>query len=209
MSTLSEQDFNQVFLDVRNSYRLLYLYQRRVMDVIKFIGDQLSLRYAGGWSWFSDSSPKDGKGSLNHWAWDWLNMYMYEFNFNDLKVDSNVIKFSLVVISDTGYFDADCEDPKNIGSFAPAETSSTQLLFLAGKNAWWPDFEDFDQNQTYRTNAEPLIRKTETGALIAISFDLINFIDAERSVKAIKEFVDFCQSNGIPEFGQLKIKSVQ
>jgi hypothetical protein len=82
---MTPSDFENALIDVRKAYRLLYLYQRRVMDLVQFIGDSLTFRYAGGWSWFSDNTPKGGKGSLENWAWDWINMYFYEFNFSAKK----------------------------------------------------------------------------------------------------------------------------
>jgi hypothetical protein len=49
---------------------------------MKYIGKKFNIPYAGGYSKFSDSSPKDGKGSLGSCAWDRLNLYFYEFHFS-------------------------------------------------------------------------------------------------------------------------------
>jgi hypothetical protein len=75
-------DFENMIINVRSSFRLLYFFNRKVLDLMKYIGRKFNLRYIGGWSKFSDSYPKDGKGSLENWAWDWLNLYLYEFHFD-------------------------------------------------------------------------------------------------------------------------------
>ena len=134
-----------ILVDVRKAYRLLYTYQRRVMDIIQFIGDLTSRRYQGGWSKFSNSSPKDGKGGvdLSFWAWDYLNMYCYEFHFADLVIGQNSVGLSVWLVSDSGFYDSEIGDQPNIESFSSVENSATKLLFVIGKNTWHTKFEDF------------------------------------------------------------------
>jgi len=68
MSELTKEEFAAVTLDVRKAYRLLYLFQERVLGTVKFIAEQLDCKYGGGWSCFSNVTPRDGKGSLDNWA---------------------------------------------------------------------------------------------------------------------------------------------
>ncbi len=99
----TSNDFGNALVDVRKAYRLLFLYQKRVMELVQFMGDTLSFNYKGGWSWFSANTPSKGKGSLENWAWDWLNMYFYEFNFSSKEINKNKINFSILLQSDTGF----------------------------------------------------------------------------------------------------------
>jgi hypothetical protein len=190
-------DFDHVFLDVRRAYRLLYLYQRRVMDLMKFIGNQLGLRYAGGWCQYSGATPRNGKGSLDNWAWDWLNMYQYEFNFASRVIDDKEIRFSVFLISDTAFFDAGLEDECDLKAYPSAENADTRLVFLTGKNAWHGDFEDFWEN--YKKDATDYVRVNDKGRVIVRSFPLKQFVNGKLAEQAILAYTGFCTANGIPE----------
>ncbi|MDC7218749.1 MAG: hypothetical protein PQJ59_02350 [Spirochaetales bacterium] len=71
-SKIDQKELNKALLEVRKAYRIIYEYQKRVLDLVKYISKSLGYQYAGGWSKFSSPSPKNGKGSLDNWAWDWL-----------------------------------------------------------------------------------------------------------------------------------------
>jgi len=94
-------------IEVRKAYRLLYDYQKKVLDLVQFIGTEFGRSYKGGYSKYSNVTPRNGKGHLSNWGWDWLNMYYYEFNFHN---EENKDFFSVVLISDTGYYEAKDED---------------------------------------------------------------------------------------------------
>lgn len=194
-------NMNDLFVDVRRAYRLLYLYQRRVMDLMKFIGGHYALAYSGGWSHFSNIAPRAGRGSLNLWAWDWLNMYHHQFYFHPKTIDNQSIQFAVFLVSDTGYYDATLtdHDKLNVKAFASPENADTCLVFLAGKGAWHGDFADFKIN--YKKDAADYVRNNEKGRVVAKSFPLQRFIDEASTIKALQEFTDFCNANGVPELG--------
>lgn len=131
MST-SPSDINQALLEVRKGFRLLHNYQRLALDAVNHIGTQLGFRYAGGYARFSDNTPKAGKGGLDFWAWDWLNMMWYEFYFELEGVDPAPFYLSIWLVSDTGYFAS--ADPAAeryaVEGFASPEASGTKLVFL-------------------------------------------------------------------------------
>ncbi|MDB5250656.1 MAG: hypothetical protein JWQ40_5050 [Segetibacter sp.] len=198
----SVPDIDVVLLEVRKAYRLLYTYQRRVMDIMEFVADQTSRRYAGGWSKFSASSPKDGKGSLDQtWAWDWLNMYCYEFWFGEKIIDGNNISFSVWLVSDTGFYDTASEDALDISKFNVVEDSITKLVFVVGRNTWHSGFETFES--ILKKNMEKYINTDEKGCLLAKSFNLSFFTNFDHSRACLKEFIIFCHKNGIPEISIL------
>jgi hypothetical protein len=96
------EDNNDILLEIRKSYCLLFQYQARILDLIGFIGDSFECKYEGGYPRFSNSAPNKGKGRLDNWAWDWLNMYYYEFNFTR---KSAKITFSVFLLNDTGFYE--------------------------------------------------------------------------------------------------------
>ena len=53
---MNKEEFKQTLVEVRRAYRLLYLYQRRTLDLIDFIGNEMSFTFNGGHSKFSNAS---------------------------------------------------------------------------------------------------------------------------------------------------------
>lgn len=197
-------DFDAVFLDVRRAYRLLYLYQRRVMDLMKFIGGHLGLRYAGGWCHYSSTTPRNGKGSLDNWAWDWLNMYQYEFHFASRVIDAREIRFSVILVSDTAFFDAGLEDECDLKAYPPVEKAETRLVLLAGKDAWHGEFEDFWEN--YKKTAADYVRTNEKGTVIARSVPLKQFVNGTLAEQTMISYTQFVAANGIPELAPAVVR---
>lgn len=195
----SQKDLEAIFIDVRKAYRLIYVYQRMVLDIIKFIGDLTMRRYEGGWSKFSNSSPKDGKGSLDLWAWDWLNMYCYEFYLGEKHVGENCIGFSIWLVSDTGYYDTENIDKRDVHSFKEISRSETKLVFVVGKNTWHSNYEDTED--MLRGNSFDYVKHDDNNrTLIAKSYKLSQFSNADNTREIIKEFAAFCNANAISEF---------
>ena len=194
-------DFTNSLIDVRKAYRLLFLYQKRVMELVQFMGDTLSFSYQGGWSRFSSNTPRNSKGSLDNWSWDWLNMYFYEFNFAIKEIDKNKIKFSILLQSDTGYYDSQSDSKVNVESFLLPENSETKIIFLVGKNCWHPDFEnDFeDTNAIYKKELLEYVKTVEEKTLLAKSFLLTDFINLDTTQNALMKWVEFCNENGISQ----------
>lgn len=120
--------------DVRKAYRLLALYQRRILDTVMCFQKLLNNRlFSGGWSLFSNVTPRNGRGSLDCWSWDWLNMYCYEFHFPEKSDD--ITKLSIVHIADTGWFDTNFQDhntkANSIDKYVNPEKSKSLFLFIA------------------------------------------------------------------------------
>lgn len=200
MSHLTKSELESVFLDVRKAYRLLYYYQRRVLDTVKFIADTLARNVASGYSLFSNNAPRNGaRINMDCWAWDWLNMFHYEFFFTEEERNGSTILFAVAVQSDTGYYDA--QDPinrTNVEQFASPELSQTRLLIYAGKNTWKPgDFDSF-----YKSNGKTEYEKKqldENKVFLAMSFPLSDFIDEANILAHLQKFFTYCSRNGIPE----------
>lgn len=132
----SQKDIHQALIDVRNAYRLLHDYQRAALDAVQYIGSQLGFTYSGGVPNFSECSPRNERGHLGDSAWNWLNMYYYDMFF---ERESDNLKFSIFLFSDTGYFVSEHPAPEetDIKTFSPAETSGTMLGFLFYRE--WPE----------------------------------------------------------------------
>lgn len=190
-------------VEVRKAYRLLYDYQKKVLDLINFIGSEFGRNYNGGYSKFCNSSPKNGKGNLGNWAWDWLNMYYYEFNFHD---KNNKSYFSVLLLSDTGFYEAkeqdiNLNDKLDLEKYKNAETSSTKLYFVLGENMW--DCEGFLKNGCWE-DPNFLLQESgvtekddKSGKMIFKSYNLDRFSSQENAILNLEDFSNFCQKNNL------------
>ncbi|WP_224995948.1 hypothetical protein [Cesiribacter sp. SM1] len=202
MEKLTPNQVTDFLQDVRASYRLLYQYQRRVLDLARFIGDYYGCKYNGGYPKFSQNTPRRGKGNLENWAWDWLNLYFYEFNFEKPQVGVDAISFAVYIQSDTGYYDA-----KNIGdhsfklsedAFAPVNISATRLLLVVGKNIW-KNNDLLHEANLKSTQKEGIIEVDGKQASTYFkAYDLQQFFNEESSRKALADFSKSCSTHGIP-----------
>jgi len=95
----SKVEIDQALLDVRKAYRLLHDYQRAALDAVKYIGSQLGFTYNGGSPRFSSCAPRPGKGQLNLWAWDWLNIVCHDFDFISESKEPEVLGLKIRLFS--------------------------------------------------------------------------------------------------------------
>jgi hypothetical protein len=203
VTRLTKEQLQLILPEVRAAYRLLYFYQDRVLGTVQYITDKLGLRYAGGWSTFSNVTPRDGKGSLENWSWDWLNMYHYQFYLGEREADGQRIAISVFVQSDTGFYDRSDAEETDPTTFAPVEQSATRLQFLIGRNLWHPAVaEEFAKTYTSACNDYVVLTgkaEGKEGMLIVKSFPLEEFADEIAIQERLKELVNYCNANGIPE----------
>jgi len=188
-------DFDNAMKDVRASFRLLYSFNRRVLDLMKYIEAKLSLKYSGGYPRFSNASPKGGKGQLDFWGWDWLNLYCYEFHFQRV----NDYHFSIILQSDTGSWDANV-DAREIKKYEEIENSETRLIFVISKEYWEINF--LLENDNLKSSGESEFKvsdtKNEKNYMLCKSFDISNFKDMLTTEKTLQAYIDFLNRENIP-----------
>lgn len=189
-----QQNPNNVLIEVRKAYRLLFEYQTRVLDLIAFIGSSFKYDYNGGYSKFSNSGPKNGQGKLSQWAWDWLNMYFYEFNF----VTKNKIAFAVFLVNDTGFFQKRNESKifkTKVSGYDTVENSKTKLIFVVGKNTWDGWGVNWDDDHFILDNEGQKI--ADDKIMLFKSYLLEDFFDEDNAVSNLKDFENYCKSFGV------------
>ncbi|REC42580.1 hypothetical protein [Chryseobacterium sp. 5_R23647] len=192
-------EIKNTLLDVRKSYRLLHDYQRSILDLVSFIGGKLSFDYQGGYVKFGSESPRNGKGSLKKWAWDWLNLYYYEFHFNDKIVNNNNLAFSIIHMPDSGYFEAKKNNTvhtTDTESFLDVEYSESYLIFICGFNAWGLLGEDNWKNVFLTTN-ESGRKEDNKGFMIFKRYKIEDLVDEISTRNILQDFQHFCAENQI------------
>ena len=191
---MNKNEFEKTLIEVRKAYRLIYLYQRRVLDLIDFIGNKLSLNFESGWSKFSNPAGTRKRVNLKKWSWDWLMLYFYEFHFGVVK---NEIRFSIILQSDSGFFDSKSNDKLDISTFKNAEESKTKLFFVLGNKIWGCPIENFLKDHLNSNQTEFKKEINDNGLWLAKSYELTNFINEESTINIINDFLRYSEKNGI------------
>ena len=136
------KEIDNIFIDVRNAFRLLNDYQKRVLQIVKYIREQTP--YTDMWGrkdWYSDkignrrNSPDPEYANLSvhpdMWAWDFLYGYFFEYYFGKKQIENKSVKMSLFQVSDDGFFVSNDEKRHwtNTSSFASSESSHSFIVF--------------------------------------------------------------------------------
>ncbi len=143
---LSKDDLKSLMVDVRKAHRLIYMYQRCMLDLANRVGKKYKLGKPIGRKRFSSPIKKmriscgDTLSVSDIWAWDFLYSYVFEYTFNACKRDKMYGHFSIFQVTDNGYFLSDGKqiedtgnkdahlDKKEIERFWDAESSSSYII---------------------------------------------------------------------------------
>jgi hypothetical protein len=158
---------------------------------MKYIGKKFNIPYVGGWSKFSASSPKDGKGHLDNWAWDWINLYFYEFNFAKAK-----LTFSVLLQSDTGMWDSGVEH-LDIEKFEKTSKSKTKLIFVFSNNDYW-DMEKVLENKNLEGKyIETFEISQDKKSNYCMIFNINEFKNKKTTDNSLNKFIKYLNKNNI------------
>jgi hypothetical protein len=198
MNRINPEAFQAAIPDVRNAYRLLYAYQRRLLDTAQRIAQLLGRTILGGYPLFSDETYRDGFSlKVGRSAWDWLPMYDYEFYFNDIEREGN-IKFAIAFQTDTGWYDTDDTNQGNVSRTAPdqfPDTAACQsyIYFYAGRNRWKPEgFNVWEKGNEEHSNHTD----TRHENFVVIRFPLSRMLTEETIIDTLLEANNFFSQNG-------------
>jgi hypothetical protein len=199
---LNETELNDVFLDVRKSYRLLYLYQRRVMDLVKFIGNHYGFQYERGEQYFLNPPASWKSIHTNHWSWDFLLMNNHVFVFKPKKLgDYEEVRLMINIVSDTGFYDnEEIHDKRKIKDYSDVDKAATQIhLILKTKGLEWKKTypEKYVPKQVIAPLNNTEVLKERKKVLIAKKYDLSDFMNEESTLEQLKDFEGFCNENKI------------
>ena len=210
------ENFNDAMLNVRRAHRLIYQYQRRMIDLIDFIRQKFDFppiyNGVGGWKHFSDPLYRSSKNeyfklSKNNWAWDFLCSYEFEYYLGEKftkeransSESSEQYAISILQISDTGYFDSKLDNRLDVDNFVPEENSASKLLFYfelkPTQKDWIWDVNSIALSKRYCKSSFTHCHKTEEygNKLILYAFPMSSFINEESTILALQEFSSYVE----------------
>jgi len=195
------KNIDDILIEVRKAYRLLYVFNERIFDLMKYIESAFEMEFGGGRSMFTADTPNSWKGKFENWTWDYFNLYFYEFYFK-----SNNAWLSILLQSDTGLWDI-IEDIKNedelnkkvnkVELYNSFEESKTRLIFITGNGEWNVAKIQmlYDKSINKSLINEGVIEKKNKGKIIYKIFEINNFIDEKTTIQSLKEYVNFLKNN--------------
>ena len=205
-------ELKEALCDVRKAHRLIYSYQARMLDLVRFISAKLDFggHIKGGEKYYSNDIWKPKKDAyLNMpdgmWAWDFLYSYVFEYYLGEMELDNGSnIAISIIQYSDTGFFENTGNSRRDINSFATEEESGSKLLFIIEmvpkKKRWVWDIEDIVNNKEFASISHTKTVLQKNGCIQGLySFPIERFIDEKSTLEALQEFVVFCKENDIAE----------
>lgn len=137
-----KKEVDNIFVDVRNAFRLLSRYQKCIINIINYIREQTP--YTDMWgskNWYSDeirtrrNSPDKEYAKLNvfkdMWGLDFLYGHFFEYYFGTTKIGKQTVEMSIFQVSDDGYFisDDDNKHMTDVSSYASSEVSHSYIVF--------------------------------------------------------------------------------
>lgn len=198
MDNLTPAEFERSLQDVRLAYRLLAVYQRRLLDSVDFIFKQFGTSEGKWYGHFSNTASNAKSLSLKSWSWDWLSMYFSLFKSKEKEIGSNKYYLQIVHMADSGYFDLAKSTKINktdVDQFGPISDSESKLFFTFSKNTI-NDPLDFILKD--KVNSLPNKTLIIEGDWAAIAYPLKDFFDKNSTLKVIAELKDeFSKAFGI------------
>ncbi|WP_336126858.1 hypothetical protein [Mesoflavibacter sp. CH_XMU1422-2] len=193
MEKLNPNQLQDIFKDVRSAYRILALYQQRILDTVKYVGNQYGFSFQSGWSKFSNAASHGNRATIHKkWSWDWLTQYLYEFNMGVLEVEQDKFYFKILHQADTGFYDANemHEITKlNIDQFADEKKSQTRLFFIVSKNEDGCPIQHFLKDNLTKDSTGKILN----GNWLAKPYDISRFVNQESADVVLTEFNALCK----------------
>lgn len=143
-------DLPSSLIDVRRAYRLVWGYQRRVMDLVQLLEDEFQTHEFYAWTPTWHARPTQLRTSpVRKWAWDGLPFYKVSFLYLPVGSDSNVPKkgewlLEIRIDSDTHSFPGPRGEP-DAAEFPDASATDSVLKLVA-----WECTEDTNGDWFYK-----------------------------------------------------------
>ncbi len=194
----ASEEMKSALADVRRAYRLIWSYQRRILDIVALVAGEFEEHEFYGWETYPRDRPcgrwKDPTGK---WAWDLLPLHQASFLYLPPDADRNrpaagQWMLEIVVKADDGFEDPETGDEPDASDFTDATSTSSKISMYGWlctascerhwlNGVWhhgeWPD-ED----------GAPVEHSTPPFKIVGQSFDLAELADESAVKDAVAKF---------------------
>lgn len=215
-----KKEIDNIFVDVRNAFRLLTRYQERVLNIVNYIREQTPYKDMwGSKNWYSDeiksrrNSPDKEYAKLNvfkdMWGLDFLYGHFFEYYFGSTKKGRYTIEMSIFQVSDDGYFISNDENKHmtDISSYANSEISHSYIVFNVSvyttkQSQLWlhdPDRPEDDGKdfltRFLESSKDKIITSTDKEHTILKKYEMQHFMSQSEADKVITDFAKLVLDN--------------
>lgn len=215
-----KKEIDNIFVDVRNAFRLLTRYQERVLNIVNYIREQTPYKDMwGSKNWYSDeiksrrNSPDKEYAKLNvfkdMWGLDFLYGHFFEYYFGSTKKGRYTIEMSIFQVSDDGYFISNDENKHmtDISSYANSEISHSYIVFNVSvyttkQSQLWlhdPDRPEDDGKdfltRFLESSKDKIITSTDKEHTILKKYEMQHFTSQSEADKVITDFAKLVLDN--------------
>ena len=214
-NTITKEDLKKGLVHIRSAYRLIFEHQKRVLNIIDYIKDQLGLKGDGGNKYFSDPIASK-RGDYPHlkivsgmWAWDFIFSYCFEFylGHQDYEFEGQNYNYeiSIIQVSDTGFWDSDDDfktelDTKTFQDVKKAESCFVFIFEIKLKEieSYWSSKEklgvelyEFLGSQEKEKVIDTSENKSFHSRFLMIRRSMSDFLDQKSTDKALEDFKEY------------------
>ena len=190
------KELDNIFIDVRNSFRLLNRYQKRMLQIVSYIREQTPFNDMwGSKDWYSAEigkrrdSPDSEYAKLNY--------------FGAVRINKKNVEMSIFQISDDGFFISQQANKHmtDVSSFEPSESSHSYLIFNVAiyttKYPHWLFDPDFPEEENYKdfltrflsSPSDTKIIKHENGEVVVLKkYEMQKFATQQSADVVIRNF---------------------
>lgn len=211
-----------ILSNVRKAHRLVFEYQKRMLDLMQLVRNQYDFKSLAGKKHFSkplhntEKFSKDNKDANidifeKIWAWDFIYSYEMEYYFGEKTKNGLKCRLSVFQITDNGFFMRDGFEKENgredadkciTEKFWDADESSSYLIFVTevskeniGSSKFFPDVQKYIM-ELYGKDNDRLInnKEFEGHTLVAKRYPISEFFDKNSSNKCLNEYAGIVKS---------------
>ena len=201
-----KKEIDNIFVDVRNAFRLLSRFQERVLNIVNYIRNRRN-------------SPDKDYAKLNVYkdmsGLDFLYGHFFEYYFGTYtKKGKPTIEMSIFQVSDDGYFISNEEnkDMTDVSSYASSEISHSYIIFNVSvyttkKSELWlydpirpeDDLKGF-LTRFLESSKDTKITCTDKEHTILKKYEMQRFTSQSEADKVITDFAKLVKDNTGVEF---------
>lgn len=194
------KELEDAFCDIRKAHRLICSFQQKMLDLAQFIKMKLDMPSLRVYKHFSNPVRNEKDILSGMWAWDFIYSYQLEYDFEDRQCGQYKYAISIIQCVDTGYFDVEENDKKYPDTYAPEEDSKSKLVFYVDRiqkgtewEQWYHRKELFDTKKYMcKDFKKEVIDYPNNEKVLLYSFPIERFLDEDSTIKALQEFVNYC-----------------
>jgi len=190
----------EALIDVRKAYRLLSLYQRRVLDLVKETGSMFDLDFYGWSPVHFGRIGKLGTDPTGKWAWDLIPLYCASFlyvqpSYNRRHRRQGEWMLEIGVNSDDGFDPSSKKNLEpNVSDFRPAEECKSWFGLYCWfstttvKESDWLQLWDFNSDIEPPGDGKINVDTKRQLKITGKEYDLHTLRDKESLIQVVSDF---------------------